>query len=89
MAWTVTRTNTVFGNQGAVILHCVADAAEQNIQTGLKKIVGMTMGHISLTTALSKIAINSNSTGVAADGTLGCSGFVSGDVIDFVVYGPR
>lgn len=92
MAWTVTRENTVFGNKRAVLLKCIADAATQNVYTGLSRIdhfvgpskISMSTASISSFT----VAYNSSATGVQSFGVLGCSGFVSGDEFFITVYGP-
>lgn len=87
MAFTLVRTPSVFGNKGVEIIHCTADAAEQNIATRLKKIVGFSYGPISMNSSNIHIALNSNSTGVATDGTVGISGCTSGDAFVITVYG--
>lgn len=87
MAWTISRTPSVFGNLRANVLVCTADAAESNIETGLKNVVAMSLGAVSMNSSNFHIALNSNSTGVQSYGVLGCSGFTSGDKICIVVYG--
>lgn len=88
MVWTITKTPTVFGNQRAVMLKCTADAATQSVETGLKKIIGISSHYGSAATIVGpKAYINSNPSGVATDGVIGCSGFSSGDDVYFVVYG--
>lgn len=90
MAWTITRDNTVFGNKAAVGITVTTDSAETAITTGLKNIDYFTMGIISMTTSANfKVARNSGTTGTAVGGLLGCSGFTSGDVVNFVVFGTR
>jgi hypothetical protein len=89
MAWTVSKTPTVFGNQGVVLLEITADAATQAVVTGLKKITHMTVGKDSMASNGHTIAVNSNAVGTAADGTLGCSGFAAGDHFYVTVFGPR
>ena len=87
MAYTLVRTPSVFGNQATEIIHCTADAAEANIATRLGKIVGFSYGPSSMNSSNIHIAMNSNSTGVAAQGTIGISGCTSGDAVVLVVYG--
>lgn len=88
MAYTVTRTQTVFGNLRAVIIKVTADAATQTVETGLSVIQGFSVGIGSCTTASSqRIAINSNASGVQSYGVLGMSGFTSGDLVYVTVYG--
>ena len=87
MAWTVSRSHSVFGNKRTVILELTADAATQAVDTGLSLVDGFSVGAKSLSTAAVKIYANVNASGVAAVGFLGCSGFVSGDVLFVTVYG--
>jgi hypothetical protein len=88
MAYTVTRIPTVFGNKRAVILNVTADGAEDNISTGLSVIEAVTIGQFkSMATGGAQIRKNVNSSGTAANGTLGCSGFSANAEVDIVVYG--
>lgn len=89
MAWTVTRYPTVFGNKRAVGLKLTADAATQTVETGLKVIEWMALGtYGSMASQTGRfIFINSNATGIASMGVLGCSGFATGDDIYVTVYG--
>ncbi len=87
MAYTVTRTKTVFGNLRAVIMNVTADAAESNIETGLSRIIGVSIAKISMNSSNQHFAINSNSSGLAAMGIFGVSGCTSGDNLNVIVYG--
>lgn len=88
MAWTVTREHTVLGNKRVVGLKLSADAATQTVESGLSIIDWFSMGISSMTTNASfKVAINSNASGVASNGVLGCSGFTNGDVVYVTVFG--
>lgn len=88
MAWTVTKYPTVFGNKRAVGLKLVADAATQTVETGLKTIEWFTLGIASLTTCASlHIKPNLGAEATAIAGSLGCSGFTSGDEIYITVFG--
>lgn len=88
MAFTVTKTPTVFGNKRAVILNITADGAEANIETGLSYIEAVTIGQFySMATGGAQVRKNVNSTGTAANGTLGLSGFSANAEVDVVVYG--
>jgi hypothetical protein len=90
MAWTISKEVTVFGNKGVSLIQASADSAESNIDTGLSRIDGFVMGVVSMTTTASyHVAKNSGSTGTALAGYLGTSGFTSGDVVHFIVYGKR
>lgn len=88
MAWTTTITKTVFGNLRAHIVSCTADAATQSVETGLANILGIAHAYGSMATVTSLMHHwNSNASGVATPGTIGCSGFTSGDDICFVCFG--
>jgi hypothetical protein len=88
MAFTVTRTPTVFGNKRAVLLNITTDGAEGNVETGLSYIEAVTIGQFkSMATGGASIVKNANSSGLATNGTLGCSGFSAAAEIDVVVFG--
>lgn len=88
MAWTVTRTHMVIGNQRAVSIKMSADAATQTVETGLSRVEGMTIGYMSCSTRPQYVYYNSNASGVQSMGVLGLSGFTSGDEMVVMVYGP-
>jgi len=89
MAWTVAINNKY--NDGPFRVHVLslsADAATFNVVTGLKIIDHFVAGKQSVTAGTNQVIIpNSNSVGTAANGTLGCSGFTSGDELFVSVYG--
>ncbi len=88
MAFTVTRYHTVFGNKRVVLMNILADGAEANIQTGLNVIEAVSIGQFkSMATGGASIVKNTNSSGTAANGSLGLSGFSANAEIDVVVYG--
>lgn len=89
MAWTVTRYPSVFGNKRVVGLKCTADAATQNVETGLKQIDWYSLGsYNSMASQTGRyVYINSSATGVSTAGVLGCSGFAVGDDIYITVFG--
>jgi len=87
MAWAITRTNSVFGNKQVRILKCVADAATQNIETGLAVVEGFSVGYASMTSAAPKLFPNSGLAGTAIAGTIGATGFTAGDELYITVYG--
>ena len=89
MAYTVSKTPTVFGNQAVVLLEITADAATQAIETGLANITHMSVGKDSMASNGHTIAVNSNAVGTATPGTLGISGVASGDHFYVTVYGTR
>lgn len=87
MTWTVTKTSTVMGNMRCVIVNALADAATQNIETGLTRILGCAVNYKSCATGPNFIYDNSAVSGTQIFGTLGCSGFTSGDQICAIVFG--
>ena len=89
MAYTVNKTNSVFGNQAVVMLDITADAATQTIQTGLKNILGVSVFAQSCSSAGFKVAINSNASGVQAFGSIGMSGLTTADRVFVTLFGTR
>lgn len=87
MAWTVSKTPTVFGNKRAVIMRCTADAATQAVETGLAVVEGFSLGLVSMNSANPKIKINVDASGAAANGKVACTGFTSGDDLFITVFG--
>lgn len=88
MAFTVTKTPTVFGNKRAVLLNVTADGAEGNIETGLSVIEAAVIGQFaSMATGGAQVRKNVDSSGTASNGTLGCSGFSANASFDVVVFG--
>lgn len=88
MAWTISKQKTVFGNMRVHIMSCTADAATQNIETGLSKVYGHSLSPISMATAQSySLWSNSGAAGTSLAGILGASGFASGDEMYITVYG--
>lgn len=89
MAWTVTKYTTVFGDKRVVGLKLTADTATQTVETGLSVIEWVTINPFAsmASTTGRKLYINSNASGVASMGVLGCSGFAVGDDIYVTVYG--
>ena len=89
MAFTVTKTPTVFGNKAVVILNITADGAEAAIETGLSRIEGRVEGYTSMTAITYTIYDNKGTTSTAIGGMLGVSGLTSGDQFCVVVFGTR
>jgi hypothetical protein len=88
MAWTVTRTPTVFGNLRAAVIKVTTDAATANLDTGLSRITGFAFAPASMGTIVGlRMAPNSGVAGTAIGGILGCSGFTSGDDFYLTVFG--
>lgn len=77
----------VFGNKRLLVLSFVAGAAEENIATGLQYCDHFALGPQSITTSFYKMKTNVNSSGAAANGTIGCSGLVAGDQMFIYAYG--
>ena len=86
MAYTVTKVQSVFGNERVVHMDVTADAATQTIETGLKNVFSISTCLASCNTAI-RFAINSNSSGIASFGVVAVSGATSGDRIFITVYG--
>lgn len=87
MAYTVTKFDSVFGNKKVVGMKVVADAATQTIQTGLSVIEWYSIAPGSMASRNVTVFINSSASGVEAYGSLGCSGFTSGDEVYLTCYG--
>lgn len=87
MAYTLVRTPTTFGNQASEIIKITADAGTQAVVTRLGTIVGMSYGPVSMNSSNIHIAVNSNTSGISAPGTLGISGCTAGDLFYITVYG--
>ena len=86
MAYTVTKTFTVFGNMRVSILNVSADAATQTVETGLKRVIGFSVGKQSGASGW-VIYANSNASGVASMGVVGISAATSGDEAFIICYG--
>ncbi len=88
MAFTVTPVITVFGNKNVRILNVVADSAEDNVPSGFSVIECAVIGRVSsMATANAYVQWNKNSSGAAANGTIGVSGVSSGAEFQCVVFG--
>ena len=88
MAWTVpVIQKTVFGNKRVSVLSCTADAATQTVDTGLDVVEWFSIAPQSLTTGAPKIFANVGAEATAIVGSVGCSGFTSGDVFFLTVFG--
>lgn len=80
MAFTISRYQMGgTGNYREIMLDVTADAATQTVETGLKNVVGFTLGVSSASTMGFKVAVNSNASGVQSFGVIGISGVASGD----------
>jgi hypothetical protein len=87
MAWT---QSFIVDNTSKAVRHVklVADSATYTCETGLQVINHYTVGWKSLTSLANvTIAINSNASGVATNGSVGLSGVSSGAEIYLTVLG--
>lgn len=89
MAYTVTKTPTVFGNLGAVVMKVVCDSASATVETGLKRIDGLSVAIGSAASSNFKLYPNSGTAGTSIAGSINFTGMTSGDVVYLTVYGPR
>lgn len=88
MAYTVTfQKKGVQGDERVHALDITADAATQNVDSGLAYINYISVGIKSASTAAIKVYPNSGAGGTSLAGFLGISGAVSGDEFFVVCYG--
>ncbi len=88
MAFTVAVENTVFGNKNTKLLKITADGAEGNVASGFNVIDHLIVSnYISMATANAYVRANKNSSGTAANGTIGVSGLSSGAELHCLVFG--
>lgn len=87
MAFTVSAEPTVFGNKGCRLIKITTDGAEGNVTSGFNVIDLMVVSKVSMATANNYIQPNKNSTGTAANGTIGISGSCSGAEYHCLVFG--
>jgi hypothetical protein len=89
MAYTIAKkTLSCYGGDEVVILSCSADAATQNIDTGLDYVWGFAFTPLSMATANTMSLIpNKTATAVAAPGYIGVSGLANNDQFMFIVFG--
>lgn len=89
MAATIVKDSATLGNFRVIVATVTFDAAEDNIALGLSYVHHFQIGLMSSTTgtALPHAAKNVDSSGTAANGTIGISGVTSGDVFCIVAYG--
>jgi len=92
MAYTSSMTGrSVFGDKSTAFFTVTADAASGTVVTGFGSIDGITVTPGSVTTnnsiAAGRVRPNGTAAGGAAAGTIGFSGFTSGDVLYITVFG--
>jgi hypothetical protein len=88
MAFTVASEATVFGNKNTRLVKITADGAEANVTTGFGVIDHLIVSRvISMATANAYVQPNKNSSGTAANGTIGVSGVSAGAEIHCLVFG--
>ncbi len=78
----------VFGNKRYHVLSLTADAATQTVDSGLDIIDFYFTGQQSVTAGTNQVVYkNTGAEGTSIVGSLGCSGFTSGDVLYITVFG--
>lgn len=88
MAFTVSAEPTVFGNKSTRLIKVTADGAEANVTSGFNVIDFMVTGKVvSMATANPTVVFNKNSSGTAANGTIGVSGVSAGAELYLLVFG--
>ena len=88
MAWTVPIIDKYnVGPKRVHVLSCTADAATQNVDTGLQVVDHFMITPQSGATAALVAYPNVTATGVASPGNIGFSAAVSGDVFYLYAYG--
>lgn len=88
MAYTINRVKkSVAGDLRMVIMSCTADAATQNVETGLDRIYGFSLSPVSMTAATVQAYPNALAAGTAAAGYLAVSGMTSGDEFHVICFG--
>ncbi len=87
MAFTVAVEKSVFGNKRAHLLTITADSAEGAVDTGLKIVDGFYIGAQAAATAAVHFIKNKGTTGTAANGFIGISGVVSGEIYHVLCLG--
>ena len=88
MAYTTsTLVDTYMGQYRHKVIRATADAATQNIDTGLGNIAWA--GAVTVSNAADNwiCYYNSLAAGTAAAGYIGVSGATSGDIMDIIIYG--
>lgn len=87
MAYTVSTEKTVFGNQRTHFLTVTADAATQNVDSGLSYITAMSYCSVSMASAPNLFRPNVGAESTALVGWVGVSGVASGDEFILVCHG--
>ena len=93
MAFTVSNVmNTTMGDAKVAILRVTPDAATQAIDTGFNVLKYVTLSYeVPASHSLSSfpvLKINANASGVAANGQVGLSACISGEVLVLTCYAP-
>jgi len=87
MAYTVSIEKTVVGNQRCHFLTVTADAATQNVETGLDYVTALSVCPVSMASAPWNARPNVGTVSTAMVGYVGVSGVASGDEFILVCYG--
>lgn len=77
----------VLGNKRCHVISFSAGGAEEEISTGFNVVDHFFVGIKSVATSAYTMQENKDSSGVAANGTIGCSGMASGDEMFLYVFG--
>jgi hypothetical protein len=88
MAYTTSHlVNSVMGDYRVRVIQLTADAATQNVETGLNVVAFHVLAPVSCTTMALKIRDNQLTVGTSAAGYIAVSGATSGDIFQVIVYG--
>ena len=87
MAFTLDINKSVFGNLRVHIISCSIDSASGNIETGLSKVYGHSLGPVSMATGGITLKRNVGSGATARGGMVNVNSAAIGDVFCLTVYG--
>lgn len=79
MAYSVTKSETVYGNKRVALCDVTADAATGNVPTGLTKVDAVSLGSKSMHSFGVKMSVSG--------GTVAFTGATSGDAFYLIVHG--
>lgn len=82
-----TIKKTVFGDLRVSIMSMTMDAASGNIDTGLSKVFGFSLGIVSAATAAMDMKMNIGSGATSRPGFINVDAAATGDVFIVTVYG--
>ena len=88
MAYTInTVKKTVMGDMRVHILSCSADATTQNIETGLDRVYGFSLGPVSMTAITWTALPNVLAAGTASAGYISVTGVTATDEFQLICFG--